>query len=53
MVPHYLSLILKNHRLNSSLCLRDVIVVPHITKNLLSISKITRDLPVTILFDNV
>lgn len=35
------------------LLLRDVLVVPQITKMLLSISKLIRDLPVTILFDDV
>ena len=36
---------------NHAMPLLDVLVVPHITKNLLSISKITRDLPVTVFFD--
>lgn len=39
-------------KLNSGLDLLDVLVVPHITKNLLSISKLTSDCPVDVLFSN-
>lgn len=39
-------------QLTNNLCLLDVLVVPHITKNLLSISKLTSDYPVDVLFSN-
>lgn len=38
--------------LPNNLRLLDVLVVPHITKNLLSISKLTSDYPVDVLFSN-
>lgn len=45
-----------SHIVTSSLInqlpLHDVLAVPHLTKNLLSISKLTRDSPVDILFSN-
>lgn len=37
---------------NNNLPLLDVLVVPHITKNLLFISKLTLDLPVDVVFSN-
>lgn len=38
--------------IHNKLTLLDVLVVPHITKNLLSISKLTTDFPVDVLFSN-
>ena len=39
-----------NSKLNNNLTLRDVLVVPRLTKYLLSISKLTMDHPVDVLF---
>lgn len=39
--------------LSRNVHLLDVLVVPHITKNLLSISKLTSDYPVNVVFSNV
>ncbi|KAJ0701721.1 putative RNA-directed DNA polymerase [Helianthus annuus] len=41
-----------NTTLNNSLSLKNVIVVPNLTKNLLSISRLTNDSPVDVLFSN-
>lgn len=39
-----------NSTVSKNLLLRDVLVIPHLTKNLLSISKLTMDHPIDVLF---
>ena len=41
-----------SHRFNSTLHLLDILVVPGLQKNLISISKLTRDFPVDAIFTN-
>lgn len=43
---------LGSHFVNNKLPLLDVLVVPHITNNFLSVSKLTTHLPVDVLFSN-